>query len=424
MTAVWFVVGAEFRHRWRSWLSLAVLVAVVGGLVLATAAAGRRTASAFPRFAAQYGFNSMVYSAQPLPKLPKLPEVASTVQIESPANGTPVCACRHGLTSNSFSLFEVVPSSLPHFAKLVSGHTLDQSAPDQVLASISLEKDYGVHIGMVLRVPFYTASQAAGNSTAAPAGPSVALQVVGIEANEGDFPSVGSATYDVITTRAFAREVNPHTALFTLYAVRLRHGAADLPRFDSDAQALGVLGNGDQEATATITDAIHPQAIGWWLLAALAALAGLATVAQALSRQAVVESETYRTLAAMGFGPGKVATLGMVRALVVGVAGAIGAVALAFALSPLTPVGEARLAEPATGLRFDTLVLGLGGLAVVVAVLVLGLWPAVHAARARDIRDVDPVGRPSMLATRLAAAGRRPECRDRGAASARAWPRS
>ncbi len=190
--------------------------------------------------------------------------------------------------------------------------------------------------------------------------------------------------------------------------MRLRHGSADLPRFDRDATALGVLGNGDQEATSTITSAIHPQALGWWLLAALAALAGLATVAQALSRQAVVEGETYRTLAAVGLGPGKLMALSMSRALVIGVAGALGALGLAFALSPLTPVGEARIAEPATGFDFDALVLGLGALAVVAAVLVLSIWPALRTARARSGRDVEPIGRTSHVATRLAGAGAPP----------------
>jgi hypothetical protein len=405
---VWFVVRAEVRHRWRSWLSLAILVAVVAGLVLAAAAAGRRTASAFPRFAAEYGFNSIVYAYHPIPKLTRLPEVASAVQFEALANGTPVCACTHRLTSNAFSISEVASSSLPRFAKLVSGHTLDQSAPDQVLASTSLEQDYGLHIGSVLHVPFYTVAQANANSDGKPQGPTVTLRVVGIAADEGDFPSVGSETYEVFTTQAFKREVNPHTAVITIYAVRLRHGSADLPRFDRDAQALGFVGNEDQEATASITQAIHPQALGWWLLAALAGLAGLAAVAQALSRQAVVEGEAYRTLAAIGLGSRGVAALGMVRALFVGVAGAVGAVAIAFALSPLTPVGEARIAEPHTGLNFDTLVLGVGALATIVAVLGLGIWPAVRAARTRDARDSQPTGRSSVVATRLAGAGAPP----------------
>jgi uncharacterized integral membrane protein len=407
MGTVWLVVRAELRHRWRSWLALAILVAVVGGLVLATAAAGRRTASAFPRYAAVYGFDSFVYAGPPVPKLPGLPEVTSAVELRSPANGTPSCACTHHLSAFALSIFEIPPRSLPHFAKLLSGHLPDQSAADQVLASFSLEKDYGMHIGTVLRVPLYTPAQAAANSSATPDGPTVTFRVVGISASEADFPSVGSSTDEVITTRAFDRAVNPHAGLFTVYAVRLRHGRADLPQFDRDAMTLGTFGTANQEATATITAAIHPQAVGWWLLAALAALAGLATVAQALSRQAVVESDNYRTLAAIGLGPGQVVALGMARALAIGTAGAIGAVALAFALSPLTPVGEARIAEPATGFDFDVMVLGLGALGIVVSVLLLGVWPAVRAARARDA-GTHKAGRPSLLATRLAAAGASP----------------
>jgi hypothetical protein len=408
MGTVWLVVRAELRHRWRSWLALALLVAVVGGLVLAAAAAGRRTASAFPGYAATYGFDSFVYAGQPIAKLARLPEVASAVEFDSPANGAPTCQCAHGLTANNFSVFEIAPSSMPHFAKLLSGHLPDQSAADQVLASFSLEKDYGAHIGTVLRVPFYTAAQAVTNSNATARGPTVTLRVVGISASELDFPSVGSTTDEVITTRAFDRVVNPRTALFTAYAVRLRHGPADLPQFDRDVKALGTYGTAAQETTSTVTAAIHPQAVGWWLLAALAALAGLATVGQALSRQAVVEGDNYRTLGAIGLGPGQVVTLGMARALAIGTAGAIGAVALAFALSPLTPVGEARIAEAATGFDFDVMVLGLGALGIVVVVLLLGVWPAVRAARAPGVRSSQRAGRPSLLATRLAAAGASP----------------
>ena len=38
----------ELRHQWRSLLVIAILISVVGGLVLAATAAGRRTEAAFP----------------------------------------------------------------------------------------------------------------------------------------------------------------------------------------------------------------------------------------------------------------------------------------------------------------------------------------------------------------------------------------
>jgi hypothetical protein len=208
--------------------------------------------------------------------------------------------------------------------------------------------------------------------------------------------------------------------------VRLRHGATNLPRFDAQINALHVssLQNLDANATA-VTASIHPQAVGWWVLAGLAGLAGLAVIGQALGRQSVVESEEYPTLAALGLPRRQLVALGTARNLFVGLAGAAGAVVVAFVLSPLTPVGEARLA-PSTGLAFDPLVLLLGALAIVVVVLVLGVWPSVRASRVHIGDDRGPDIHPSAIVARVAAIGAPPSAvigvrhaleRGRGAAS-------
>ena len=82
MGALGMVFAAEVRRRWRSWLVMAALIALVGGLVLFAAAAGRRTASAFPSFVAAHGFDAAVYSNQPLPALSKLfPTVVSSTEL-------------------------------------------------------------------------------------------------------------------------------------------------------------------------------------------------------------------------------------------------------------------------------------------------------------------------------------------------------
>ena len=67
-------MAAEFRGRWRSWLLLGLLIAVASGFVLADAAAGERTDSAFPRHMASHGYDAIVYTVKPLPK--RQPEVA------------------------------------------------------------------------------------------------------------------------------------------------------------------------------------------------------------------------------------------------------------------------------------------------------------------------------------------------------------
>jgi hypothetical protein len=53
---------------------------------------------------------------------------------------------------------------------------------------------------------------------------------------------------------------------------------------------------------ASVEASIHPQAIGWWALAALAAIVGLAVLGQALVRQSIAEGEDYPTMAALGTG--------------------------------------------------------------------------------------------------------------------------
>ena len=88
MGAIRLVFHAELRRRWRSWLAIALLISVVGGLVLAAAAAGRRTENAFPRFVAAHGFDSIVYATRPVPGVAHLPGVTSATEIILPDGGT------------------------------------------------------------------------------------------------------------------------------------------------------------------------------------------------------------------------------------------------------------------------------------------------------------------------------------------------
>ena len=386
MGAVTMLFGTELRRRWRSWLILVVLIAVVAGLVLAAAAAGRRTATAFPRFVASHGYDVYVYNQKPVPGLSRLPGVASVTTIANPANGQPTCACTtHAITPSNFYINELSPTALRRVVKLVAGQMPAESSPYDVLASFTLQQDYGVHIGSVLHVPLYASSQlpALGSGAdVAPTGPTVALHVVGIGAAEMEFPSGTTPEDDLFTTPAFARTVNKRVPHAFVYLVRLRHGTSSLPRF---AAATGPLHldyvSNQANAAAAVAASIHPQAVGWWVLAVLAALVGLALIGQALGRQSVVESEEYPSLVALGLPRRQLVVLSTARNLLVALIGAAGAVIIAFALSPLTPVGEARLAEPSTGLAFDPSVLLLGGLATVVVVLLLGIWPAVRASR-------------------------------------------
>jgi ABC-type lipoprotein release transport system permease subunit len=404
------------RSQWRAWLVIAALVGVVGGFVLASAAAGRRTDAAFPAFAAAYGFDATVYASQPVPELASLPTVASVIGEVNPDNGLPTCDCAHPINASNLTVLAEPESGRPIF-KLVAGSEPDPSSPNEVLASFTLEQDSGVHVGTIIEMPFFSTAQAAAANAATgsglkPLGPTVKMRVVGIVASPFDFPSGQPPSYELYTTPAFTRAVLPHTAKGFDYAVRLVHGAADLPKFDAEANSLessGVEGVGNLPGDFQAVEAsIHPQGVGWFILALLAALVGLAVIGQALARQSNVERADYPMLMALGAMKHQLIGLAMARALVIGFVGAIGAVVIAVALSPLAPVGEARIAEASTGLSFDPVVLPLGAVATVLAVCLLAIGPSIQAARPARANRHETVNRPSSIVTHLSAIGAPP----------------
>ena len=109
MRAVGMVLRARFRLFWKSWLALGLLVAVAGGFVLTTAAAGHRTAAAFPGFAARHGYDAIVYTGKDLPNLGQDPEVAHVTPVRMPFYDQPGCSCHRQIYTGAFSVREVPP---------------------------------------------------------------------------------------------------------------------------------------------------------------------------------------------------------------------------------------------------------------------------------------------------------------------------
>ena len=48
---------------------------------------------------------------------------------------------------------EVPPAALTRVVKLVAGRMPDQSTPDEILASFTMQRDYGIGPGTVIRLP-------------------------------------------------------------------------------------------------------------------------------------------------------------------------------------------------------------------------------------------------------------------------------
>lgn len=415
MTGIWSVFRTESRRRWASWFALALLVALVGGTVLAGISTARRTSSSFPHFAKEYGFDAVVFCSNPsFPKsITDLPDVASIAVGTAFANGNSI-AGGHVVPSPDLGVLSL-PTRLHQTLKLLSGRM--PVGQFDVLAGFSMAQQYGLHLGSTITVPLYNPSQRSAvessNTAPTPHGPVVRFHVVGIEASVVDFPS-NSPSYSMFTSAAFDRSIGRHVVTDGFGLVRLVHGAAALPRFSFAVEHLSLTGGNfayvesEDAESAAVQGSIHPQVVGWWLFALLAGLAGIALVGQALSRQSIVERESYPTLSSLGMRPNQLFGLGMLRAAAIGVVGMIGAVALAVAVSPFTPVGEARAAELSGGVTFDVLVFGLGVPAITVAVILLGVFPAWRASqvRATQLADDQPSARSASRVVRaLAQAG-------------------
>ena len=200
-----------------------------------------------------------------------------------------------------------------------------------------------------------------------------AVRIVGVVASPGQFPAVGASSSfgRIYLTPAFVRSngvrPSPDAAALLITAPSRCRGLG--PRSSATCAAAGSgAPSTSPYAQQTQTAAIQrsdpggiPGAVG---SCALIALAALAILGQALARQTYLDSAELATLGGARPVPPPQAWLGVARAGVTGVATGGVVVPVAVLLSPLTPVGLARIAEPNPGFAVDAMTLILGAVSV------------------------------------------------------------
>ena len=180
---------------------------------------------------------------EPVPQLARLPEVASAFRVIPLMNGQPTCSCHHAINPTELSVSVVSQGRVAAVSREARLRPFPRpSSTDQVLASFTLQRDFGVQIGTVIRVPFYASSQPRRSSTP-PARPAAAgshrrLPRGGIEASDGEFPSGTTPSYGLYPSSAFARTVTPRIGQSTSISCACVTGAADFPRLNKDINAL------------------------------------------------------------------------------------------------------------------------------------------------------------------------------------------
>jgi putative ABC transport system permease protein len=428
MGAVWMRVRSELRARFPAAVALAVLVGLMGGVVIAAAAGARRTESAYPRFVkAQHGLDLVVNPfgrdrREAFREVDQLPEVAQYSVVTISAMGVRTAS---GQTLQFPDVFPIVSldgrfGTTLNTLKILSGRPANPSRPDEAVASFTVAQR--LHLEPGDRVELGIFGQGTFGSAPPPGRrpPRIPLTVVGVGAAPGEFePVSGGYLAGFHLTPAFYRA---HTQLFNesdaAVAIRLRPGAAAAAAFRGELSELHRrlrvsfdFPFRQAQQTAGVQSATRAQAIALWVLAILLVVAGLAIFGQSLARHTFLESTEYPTLRALGMSPRQLLAIGIVRVAGIGLVGAAVAAAVGVLLSPLTPTGLARIAEPHPGFAVDAVVVAAGAAAIAVLVVLVGAVPVWRAARAggTGLGVLEPgARRPSALAELLARLGRAP----------------
>ena len=408
---------ATFRRRWAGYLTLVVLIGLVGGVAMAAVAGARRTQSSFPNYLASTNPSDMQmftefvpvtgtgYSEKVAAAVARVPDVERAVTVigfdgtlqvlgqrpsEVPGEAPPSLEGSTGSDAEYLSTDRVT---------VLAGRMADPARPDEVVMSAGAAAEYGLHIGSVLRVAFFTDVQVSEpNFSGYPRDKPhliVPFKLVGIvewgpQVVQDDDAALGNQI--AVITPALTRQLEMCCAYYSYVSFHLDGGLAHEAAVASAVSK--VIPNLGPEAGATTNApyvakaerAIRPEAIALGAFGLIAALAALVINALVISRLVRRNAEEAAILRALGAGPAMAIADGLLGVLGAIAVGSVLAVGVAVALSPLAPIGPVRPVYPDIGVSFDWTVLGFGSLLFVMAFMVAALVVAYRVAPHRLAR--------------------------------------
>ena len=423
MTTVWFALRADVRRRWPALLSLAVLLGLIGGVVLTAAAGARRTDTAYPRLLTW----ANATQTDIIPEGNGIPADYFAALARQPHIAAMTTAGIYGTVVSRGNQTNVTVMSSPDGAmgvtvdrvKILAGRLYDPKAPGQAMVDQQLASLEHLTPGGTLRL--YGVPSAPSGAPEYNKAVTLTYRVTAIVAFDDEIVPTGTNTAGPTALVSWPFAAPPvAAALADGYeaAVRLTPGASQAA-FSSAAENLAkrypdttgniITINLSDQVNAT-ERAIRPEAVALAVFAGLAGLIALAVIGQLLSRQLALDAAEFPILRALGVNRAALVTLSLARLGIVTVTGAIVAVAVAIAASPLMPIGPARLAEPHPGVEVNLAILGAGFAAIALLPLAVLTPPAWRAARQAQgpLGVAEPTARqsrPSRLAAALTRAG-------------------
>ena len=396
-------VRTEWRRRWPSLVALALLVAVAGGVATALVAGAHRADTAWARFREATAPYNLVASI-PLGAAKPASAEAEQRQLESQRTAFAALADVDGVESvrieswwgihvaagydNPGTITPFATGTFATYGRNYSPLVIDGALPlvddpDAVVVNERAAQQLGWTVGS--RPTFRTVSPAglyewsSNDATLASAdgldGPQIEVEVAAVVRDEFDvaddsFPAI---FFPEGFARAHAGEVAHMEPFALIHAdpTRLDEVVEDIETIAApvgiDVEALPPRG----EVGAAVAPTVAVQVTTLRIAAAVAAVAGLFVVAQAVGRQLAVTATEDDVRSALGLTVVEQAAGKWLALAPAAFAGAAAVPIVAWTVSGAFPRGLARRAEAESGLRFDATTILAGAATTLAATLVL-----------------------------------------------------
>lgn len=408
---------SELRRRGPAMVVLAVIVGLSFGAALTAAAGARRTSTAFERFSdeARASHIRLQLGEDDLPEV--LSEVRAMPEVAEAAGHAMFVAASDRTDFDVGVVASDDPALLRDIErpKILDGRLPSEDSPSEVALNEHGARALGAAVGDRVALATFTPEQLEGLVTSerwtGMSGPTLDVEVVGVVRLPDDVAE--SEAVMAFATPAFhARYAGVAGGFLGNAAIRL-HDSSHTSRVLEGIRSLPVEGLevSDQRATRDkVRTSTGVLAAGLLAFAVCAGLAALVIAAQAVSRLLALSSGDQHQLASLGLTRRERWAGLLAVAVPTALAGAVLAVLVAIAASPLMPIGLARTAEPSPGVDVDAAALGAGALLVIAAVLVPSGLAARSVARRVGRHAVQETGtlRRSAITQSAARAGAPP----------------
>ena len=429
---------ATFRKGWPGYLSLVLLIGLVGGLAMGSLAAARRTSSSFAVFWASTNPSDLIgatgilnpnvpltpYDPTVLARLSRLPHVKN-VETQSGINILPVAP--DGAPQQDVPEFSPGPGNGygsvngPFFDEdkvaVLKGRMADPKEADQFMLTPQQAQYMGLHVGDVVRFGIYTNAQIQlpgfGSAHIKPYRV-IRAKLVGLfafnaavvedQSDEGQSP-------DNLFTPALTRPLLHCCVNYSQSGLQVAGGSRYLPAVVAEISRVLPPGAPPFEALAPTVlpraqRAIEPEAIALAAFGGIVTLACLLIAAQLIGRQVRLKADERTVLRALGATPAQLLADGLIGILGSVLAGTILAIVVAVALSPIAPLGPVQPVYPYPGVNFDWTVLGFGSLLLVLSLTIIAFVVCYRGLPHRAAnRRLELDRQPSRVVAATAAAG-------------------